>query len=436
MLRTLAADAARRFGSRVAFTGILAHNGSAADPDADPATWDLTFADLDRLSDEVAAGLAARGVLPGDVVALVLPPVPEFPVCYLGAAKIGAIAAGLDPRWQPARIDRLLDLLQPAVTIAPYDGANGPRGGDDAGPGGSVAADGGGFGTAPDAALVQVSLASHPEAMLAGLRRDEAPPPPLPPDPVRPALIAFTSGVTRSPRGAVFGEVQLDAIAAAETRNGWGSGPPRRVLTAVSLARYAFMTRLPAILRVGASCLLMPSWDPGEALRLAAVLRATHLFGLPSQLARLLEAGGGPAAAPDLPELRTIIIGGAAVPPGLARGLRDRFGVRVVTRYGCAEAGLGLSTRNDEQTQDADGCVGRPAAGVTLALRDGDGRPVAVGQVGQVLLRSDACMTGYWNDAEASMTAFTMDRFVRTGDEGRLDEEGRLVLNGRARTRE
>jgi long-subunit acyl-CoA synthetase (AMP-forming) len=134
--------------------------------------------------------------------------------------------------------------------------------------------------------------------------------------------------------------------------------------------------------------------------------------------------------------LQAIVIGGAAVPPGLGRALRDRFGVPVEVRYGCAEAGLGLSTCDDERARDIDGCVGRPAPGVTLALRDADGRPVEAGQVGQVLLRSDACMTGYWNDADASMAAFTMDRFVRTGDFGRLDEEGRLMLTGRGRNRE
>lgn len=419
MLRTLAADAARRFGTRVAFTGISMPNGVAAYPGATGRpTWELTFADLDRLSDQVAAGLAARGVLPGDVVALVLPPVPEFPVCYLGAAKIGAITAGLDPRWQPARIDRLLDLLRPAVTIAPFDGSGGPGSGD----------------------LVPVTLAAGPEAALTSLRRDERPPPPLPPDPVRPALIAFTSGVTGTPRGAVFGDPQLAAIAEAEAGDGWESGVRWRMLTAVSLARYAFMTRLPAILRGGVSCFLMPSWDPGHALRLAAELRATHLFGLPSQFTRLLTDDAVSAAAapdrPDLPDLRAIYVGGAAVPPGLAPALRDRFGVPVEVWYGCAEAGLGLSTCHDERAQDIDGCVGKPVPGVTLALRDADGRPVAEGKVGQVLLRSDACMTGYWNDAGASMMAFTMDRFVRTGDAGRLDEEGRLVLTGRTRWRD
>ena len=424
MLRTLAADAARRFGTRVAFTGISMPNGGAAHPGpVEAATWQLTFADLDRLSDQVAAGLAARGVLPGDVVAVALPPVPEFPVCYLGAAKIGAVAAGLDPRWQPTRIDRLIDILQPAVTIAPFAGAGGP-GATYGAPYGAA------YGAVPDGQLIPVRLASSAAAALTGLRRDARPPPPLPPDPVRPAVIAFTSGITGAPRGAVFCDGQLDAIAAAETGDGWGSGDDRwRVLTGVSLARYAFMTRLPAILRSGVSCVLMPSWDPVQALHIAAELRASHLFGLPSQLAKLVSGGGGPpVTGPALPDMRAIITGGAAVPPGLGRAVADRFGVPVEIRYGCAEAGLGLSTWHDDQARDVEGCVGWPGPAVTLALRDADGRPVPDGRVGQVLLRSDACMTGYWNDPDASMAAFTMDRFVRTGDAGWLDDERRLVL--------
>jgi acyl-CoA synthetase (AMP-forming)/AMP-acid ligase II len=416
MLRTLAADAARRFGSRVAFTGISRPNGGAEHPEATgSATWQLTFADLDRLSDEVAAGLAARGVLPRDVVAFVLPPVPEFPVCYLGAAKIGAVAAGLDPRWHPARIDRLIDLLEPAVTIAPF--------------GSAVSA----IGSALDSQLIPVTLASTAEDALTGLRRDEPPPPPLPPDPVRPAVIAFTSGVTGVPRGAVFCDGQLDAIAAAETGGRWGAGSGHpTLLTGVSLARYAFMTRLPAILRAGISCSLMPSWDHNEALALAAAHRATHLFGLPTQLARFVgDSAEPPASRPDLHRFRAIITGGSAVPPGLGRSLADRFDVRVDIRYGCAEAGLGLSTCHDDEARDTDGCVGRPVPGVTLALRDRAGVPVEEGEVGEVLLRSDACMSGYWSDSAASAAAFTMDRFVRTGDTGWLDEEGRLVLTGR-----
>ncbi|WP_214322303.1 AMP-binding protein [Nonomuraea sediminis] len=83
MLRLLAGEAARRFGARAAVV---------------TGTTCLSFAALDRLSDEVAAGLAHRGIRIGDVVALALPDGPEFVVCYVAAAKLGAITAGIGTR--------------------------------------------------------------------------------------------------------------------------------------------------------------------------------------------------------------------------------------------------------------------------------------------------------------------------------------------------
>ena len=117
MLRLLAGEAARRFGVRTAFD-----TGSAS----------LSFSDLDRLSDEVAAGYAQvrtdkylvdagyahRGVRMGDIVALLLPDGLDFPVCYLAAAKIGAITAGVPPGHPDpaAEVDRLRAAL---VVTAP-----------------------------------------------------------------------------------------------------------------------------------------------------------------------------------------------------------------------------------------------------------------------------------------------------------------------------
>jgi acyl-CoA synthetase (AMP-forming)/AMP-acid ligase II len=417
MLRTLAAEAARRFGQRMAFAAV--RPAELPQQAAEPAdSWQLSYADLDRLSDETAAGLAFRGVLPGDVVALALPTVPEFPVCYLAAVKIGAVAAGVDPRWPPAVLDRLSNLLRPTVTMAPF--------GLDIGPG-------------PDGDLIRIALASSAKAALAGFRRAEPPPPPLPPDAARPAVIAFTSGRTGLPRGAVFGVSQLDAIRAAEAGEMWGSAVGNVVLAGIPPAHYRFMTRLPAMLQSGQSCVLMASWRPQWVLDVAAMVRATELTGLPAQLAKLVEdspvGAASPAGGPaGLPYLKLISTGDAAVPAGLLAALRQRFRAGVQVRYGCAEAGLGLSVCLEDAAADAaagaDGCAGIPAPGVTVALRDAGGRDVPGGEFGEVLLRSAACMSGYWNDPQASTAAFTSDHFVRTGDRGRLDDEGRLFLAG------
>ena len=457
MLRTLAAEAARRFGHRVSFAAIAEPNHSAepdqtAEPDqaagpdearagyespaGNPVMWRISFAELDRLSDETAAGFAFRGVLPGDVVALALPTAPEYPICYLAAVKIGAVVAGLNPRWPPAVLARLAELLRPALTVAPS--------GLDAEPG-------------PDGELVRITPAKDGRSVLTGLRRNELPPPPLPPDPSRPVVIAFTSGSGGPPRGAVFGVRQLDAIRAAEAGERWGSRLGSSVLTAIPFAHYSFMTRMAAILQMGQAHYLMRSWRAAAIPRLAAGVGADRVTGLPGQLAELVSVPPAPGDAParagadgqdpagvptagehggeraaGLRSIELVLTGDTAFPFGLVHALHARFGADIHVRYGCAEAGLGLSSCTDDPAAEADGCVGVPAPGVTLALRDGNGHEVRHGETGEVLLRSAACMSGYWNEPHASATAFTRDRFVRTGDRGRLDEDGRLVLADRA----
>ncbi|MEU7892907.1 class I adenylate-forming enzyme family protein [Nonomuraea sp. NPDC049152] len=376
MLRLLAGEAARRFGGRVA---------------VDSGTSRLSFSDLDRLSDQVAAGLAHRGTRIGDVVALVLPDGPEFVVCYLAAAKIGAVAAGVDPR-HPLRA-RLLAGLDPMIVIT-------VQGLLPSLPGLDVATlPGGGFGT---------------------LARNEAPPPPLPPDPGRPVVITHTSGRTGPPKAVVFGERQLEAIRAHGAGVRWGKGDSRVLWH--PMGHMAFATRLPVFLQTGRTTHVLPRWDPEAALRLVCEKELRVLHGTPAQLTAILEVRGAP------PALDLVLSSGGPAAPELIRRLRERFGVPVCNRYLCTEAGLGLGTRPGDPPQDAELTVGRPRPGVDLSVRDPAGRPLPVGAKGEVLLRSQAVMSGYVGDGEPRV--FAKDGFVRTGDTGFLDELGRLHLAG------
>src|SRR5258708_18350552 len=103
MIPTTVAEAARRFGDRIAYVTELG--------------WSLTYAELDRISDEVAAGLARKGVGEGDVVALVLPPGAEYLLAYCAAAKLGAITAGVNDRLAARERAAVIALAQPKLTI-------------------------------------------------------------------------------------------------------------------------------------------------------------------------------------------------------------------------------------------------------------------------------------------------------------------------------
>src|SRR6184192_518358 len=212
MLPAIASEAARRFADATAYVG--------------PDGWALSYRDLDRVSDELAVGLARRGLTAGDVLALVLPPSPEYPAAYLAAAKLGAITAGVNERLTAEEKAALLERAAPRLVLA--------------GPGLEPAG-------APN--IETVSPARRPDTMLGELRAAGESPPALADDPDRPVAIVFTSGTTGLPKGALYGNRQLAFITRTDVGDAWGVGGRSAVGT--PMAHLGFMTKLPGNLRRG-----------------------------------------------------------------------------------------------------------------------------------------------------------------------------------------
>ena len=395
MLPEVTYEAAQRFGDATAYVTA--------------GGWALNYRDLDRASDEIAAGLARRGLGPGAVLALVLPPGPEYLLAYLAAAKVGAITTGVNDRLAPAERAAVLELAQPRLVVtAPGLVSNTPE----------------------NAAVVETAAAESLDGVLDELReRGDDAPAPLPADPNRPVAIVFTSGTTGVPKGALYCNRQLAFITATDVGDTWGSGG--RGYSGTPFAHLGFMTKLAGNLRRGGTTYLMDRWRAGDALQLLAEQRMTTVAGVPAQLALMLRRPDFDRY--DLDSVRFIVVGGGPVTPGLAEEARARFGAALATRYSCTEAGIGLGTAFDDPDEDAIVSVGRPHASVDLILLDDDDRPVAGGDVGVVCLRSPAVMSAYWNDPEGTSAVFTADGYVRTGDLGWLDDRGRLRLVGRSK---
>jgi acyl-CoA synthetase (AMP-forming)/AMP-acid ligase II len=393
MLAATAREAAQRFGDRTAYVT--------------EAGWTLSYRELDRCSDEIAAGLAQRGVAPGDVVALILPPGPEYLLAYLANAKIGAITAGVNDRLSPREQSAVLDVARPVLTIT--TAANAPS----------------------DRDMLAIEPASSLDGVLrelrdAGAAREVPAHASTPDDPV---AIIFTSGTTGTPKGALYCNRQLTFITQTDVGDSWDSGG--RSYNGTSFAHLGFMTKLPGNLRRGGTTFLMTRWRAGDALALIEREKMTSVAGVPTQLALMLRHPD--FARFELSSVRFIIAGGGPVTPGLADEARRRFNAKLATRYSCTEAGIGLGTGFDDPDEDAVESVGRPHASVDLALRDAEGGDVAAHDVGEVCLRSPAVMSGYWHDDNATANAFTADGYVRTGDLGWVDERGRLRLVGRTK---
>jgi len=391
MLPEITREAARRFGDATAYVA--------------PGGWPLEYREVDRLSDRVAAGLVGRGIVAGDVVALVLPPGPEYLVAYLGAAKVGAIITGVNDRLADRERQAILDIARPSIVLAAPDVA-----------------------PASDVPTISVEPSNAPDDVLRGLQAD-GDPLRLPPDPDRPVAIIFTSGTTGLPKGALYTERQLAFITETDVGGRWGGGP--RTLTGTSFAHLGFMTKLPGNLMRGGTTFILPRWRAHDALELIARERMTSIAGVPTQLALMLAQDDFDAI--DLDCVRYIVVGGGPVTPGLAAEARTRFGAALATRYSCTEAGIGLGTAFDDPEEDAVVSVGRPHPSIDLAVLDDHDTPVTAGEIGRICLRSPAVMARYWRDPDGTRAAFTATGHVRTGDLGWVDDQGRLRLVGRSK---
>lgn len=373
----------------------------------------LSYAELDTVSDAVAAGLAGRGVGVGDLIGLLLPSGAAYAVTYVAAAKIGAVTAGVNDRLSPPERRRCLEIAGPRLVIASEELAATT-----------------GVGTVEGIGeIVEVDAGGPPVQTLAVLRTSGADVAPLPADPDRPVAVVFTSGTTGEPKGAVFCDSQLDAIGEVDGGRRWGAGG--RGLSSTSFAHLGYMTKLPQALRGGGTTFLMGRWSAGEALEMVARHRLTSLGGIPTQVALMLSHDR--FGSTDISSVRIIALGGGPATASLVREARRRFGVPVVVRYTCTEAGVGVGTVADDPPEDAEQSVGRARAGVELTIRDDADRPLAGGETGQVCLRSEAVMARYHRDPAATAAVLTADGAVRTGDLGYVDEKDRLHLSGRSK---
>ena len=250
-------------------------------------------------------------------------------------------------------------------------------------------------------------------------RRPPRGPAPVPPTgPSAPRFIMHTSGSTARPKGVVHSDATLLAECAAQSSfHHLTAGEVFVVPSSVAhVSGLIYGTLLPVYL--GATAVLLASWDPGEFLALAEAERATFCGGAPTFLQ---DAADHPdVARRDLASLRVFPVGGADVPAELVRRAAKRLGVRTGRGYG--------STEFPSITSSA-------GPGTPDELRfTTDGRPIGANQVrirdGEIEARGPELFCGY-TDRALDAEAFTADGWLRTGDLGILDSQGYLTVTGR-----
>jgi long-chain acyl-CoA synthetase len=416
-------DAVGRFGDRPA----LGLDGD----DESGVAW--TYREIDQRSRLAAWRLRAAGLEAGDRILTWSPATPQLPAAYYGVMRAGLVLVPLDLRMAPDAIERIAARAEAKwLIVGTGRDAPDPREA--------------GLQTFPTSRLDELTADPDDTFPADWEQQLAAWPRPAATDVVE---LVFTSGTTGTPKGVILAHDNVIASVRAMHR----VVPPmeHRVVSLLPLSHLLEQAvALFYALDVGASILYVRSRNPRvifEAIRRhrttsmvvvpqvldlfwAAVEREVARSGraktfgrlrrvarhLPYPLRRLIfrqvhaRLGGG---------LRLFVSSGAFLPPALQQAWED-LGVVVIQGYGATETGFGTCTTREDHGL---GTVGRPVPPVEMRLADD----------GEIQFRGPTLFKGYWHDPEASAAAFTDEGWYRTGDIGRQDAEGRLVLMGRTK---
>ena len=245
------------------------------------------------------------------------------------------------------------------------------------------------------------------------------------------AVLPYTSGTTGLPKGCMHthGTIMHNAMSSGLWANGT---PENKCLCVVPMFHITGMVSvMHATIFMGATLILMPRWDRDLAGRLISKWKVTHWTNIPTMVIDLL--GSANMAQFDLTSLQNIGGGGAAMPEAVAQRLLDQFGLRYIEGYGLTETAAPSHSNPPDAPKKQ--CLGIPFMSVDARVVDPETlKELPQGESGEIVMAGPQIFKGYWKRPEATASAF-FERdgksFFRSGDMGRIDEEGYFFMTDR-----
>jgi long-chain acyl-CoA synthetase len=377
------------------------------------------------------------GVRPGDRVAIAMRNVPEWSVAFFAAAYAGAIAVALNAFWNGDELAFGVGDAEPRVLIADGERFERLLGHADALDGIAL------VGTRLDDRKSDAPLPRGIVAMESVLDRPiQVPDVQVAPD--DPTTILYTSGTTSHPKGVLgthrnicTNVLSMEFVTARGMMRA-GLDPPLPPLPpAVTLMPVPLFhgtglhSNLAAQGWFGGTLVLMRRWDPEVALDLIERERVTGVSGVPTMAWELVNSPSTPTR--DLSSLRSLAGGGAAAPPELVKRIAAVLpSTGTGTGYGMTETSSLAASIGGADYQARPTSVGVPVPVLDVRIVDAEGRDVAPGAVGEIWMAGVPVVPGYWNRPEATEETFG-GGWLRSGDLGRLDDEGFLYIVDRAK---
>jgi cyclohexanecarboxylate-CoA ligase len=385
-----------------------------------------TWAELARVVERVAHGLAAHGVEPGRVIACQLPNWSEFVVLLLAAMRLGAVVNPIPPIYRASELRFMLGRLEAVAAIIPgvFRGFDHPamlaalrtevpslehvfvaRG---------QPADG----MQPFTALTDTAWEAR-----AGRRAL----PGTAPDAVH--EIVFTSGTTGEPKGVMHTPTTILASVVPVIERLELSERDVILMASTFAHQTGYLYGFSATLVLGATGVWLDVWSAETAATLIERQRVTFTMGATPFLRDLTYVPG----RHDFSSLRVFISAGAPIPRPLVADARARLGCAISPGWGMSENGLVTCCGPGDPEGKVLTTDGSPVRGMELAIVDADERPLPPGVEGDLLVRGASQFVGYFKRPDFTRDSHTADGWFRTGDRGRLDADGYLSITGRTK---
>ena len=361
----------------------------------------LTYGQLQGASNQVANALIAKGIQPGDKVALSCPNLPYFPIVYYGILKAGAVVVPLNVLLKPAEIAYHLDDCDARAYFCFEGQADLPMAkmGTEA------------FNECPKCELFVVLPAdpsAPPElgtgeifsAFTAGQPADTSG---IETSAEDTAVILYTSGTTGRAKGAELSHMNMAFNAQTTTHLARLTWQDVTLVALPLFHSFGQTCQMNAGIMVGATVVLVPRFEPTTVFDLLLNKKVTFFAGVPTMLIALNAiAEARPADAAEIRNsLRLAICGGASSPVEVLNAFDKNFDVPLLEGYGLSEVSPVASFNHLDQPRKT-GTVGQSIVGVEVAVVGSDGEMLAAGQEGEVVIRGNNVMKGYYKRPEAT----------------------------------
>lgn len=367
----------------------------------------MTYGQLLAQAQAAAGYLRGKGVEPGDRVGLVLPNVPAFASIFYGALLAGATVVPMNPLLTGREITYYLSDAGIKLVLAydqMADGAQEAAGKQD-----------GCEAVAVDARGLSEAQLEGSEPVTDVVEREGS----------DTAVILYTSGTTGQPKGAELTHDNLQTNAATTVETLIQPTTDDVIMGCLPLFHVFGLTcGLNAAVLSGACLALLPRFDPKQALELVGAAGVTIFEGVPTMYSAMLHVED--AASYDVSSLRVCISGGSAMPVEVLKSFEKTFSATVLEGYGLSETSPVASFNLPDRERKV-GSIGYEVRGCEIRVVDEFGDDVTTGEIGELVIKGENVMKGYWNRPEETEES-VKDGWFHTGDLAKKDDDGFLFI--------